>query len=170
MSDTSSPEPITVKRGGFMLAGAASVAAIASARRTAQAQVSSGCAIDSEGHIDIAPIDASYYTPKRFAGKVLLITGCATGIGAASAMRAAREGAAIVGCDLKREQLHATIDAIAAEGHRAVAVVGHVADDRTCDEMVRAAVERFGGLDGALNAAGVIDGGEMHRQHCSLGV
>jgi NAD(P)-dependent dehydrogenase (short-subunit alcohol dehydrogenase family) len=160
MSDEPSAEFGTIKRSGFMVAGAASVAAMAAATQGAAAQVSSGCEIDTQGHIDIAPIDPAYFTPNRFAGKVLLITGCATGIGAASAVRAAREGAAIVGIDVKREQLHATIDAISGEGHKAVAVDGNVADDEACEEMVRTAVARFGRLDCALNAAGVIDGGD----------
>lgn len=149
-----------VARRTFIAAGAASVAAAAALRKSAEAQVAPGAAIDTQGHIDVAPVSPEYFVPGRFAGKVLIVTGCATGIGAASAIRMAREGAAIVGCDLKTEQLRETVGKIAGEGHRAVAVPGNVADDAICEAMVRAAVTNFGVLDGALNAAGVIDGSD----------
>ena len=48
---------------------------------------------------DIAPTPAEYFISDRFTGKTLIITGCARGMGAAAAIRAAREGANIVGVD-----------------------------------------------------------------------
>lgn len=110
--------------------------------------------------IDIKPTSPDYFIPNRFKGKTLLITGAATGIGAATAMRAAREGANIVGVDRKAAELNETIGKIKAEGHRAIAVVGNVVDTTLCDRMVAEAIKTFGGLDMALNAAGVMDGGD----------
>ncbi len=77
--------------------------------------------------MDIQPTSPDYCIPNRFKGKTILITGAATGIGAATAIRAAREGAQIVGVDRKETEIKATIARIKGEGHRAVAVVGNVA-------------------------------------------
>lgn len=110
--------------------------------------------------VDITPTDPNYFIPNRFQGKTLLVTGAATGIGAATAIRAAREGANIVGVDRKAAELNATINQIKGEGHRATAIVGNVVDTALCDRAVAEAVRLYGGLDFALNAAGVMDGGD----------
>lgn len=109
--------------------------------------------------LDITPANPDYFIPNRFKGKTLLVTGAATGIGAATAIRAAREGANIVGLDRKEKELNATISQIKGEGHQAIAVVGNVIETAVCDRAVAEAVRVFGGLDLALNAAGVMDGG-----------
>jgi NAD(P)-dependent dehydrogenase (short-subunit alcohol dehydrogenase family) len=110
--------------------------------------------------IDIKPISPDYFIPNRFQGKTMLITGAATGIGAATAIRAAREGAKVVGVDRKAPELNETIGKIKSEGHNAIAVVGSVVDTELCDRMVTDAVKAFGSLDLVLNAAGVMDGGD----------
>lgn len=110
--------------------------------------------------IDITPTSPDYFIPNRFQGKTLLITGAATGIGAATAIRAAREGANVVGMDRKDKELNETISQIKSEGHKAIAIVGSVVDTAACDRMVAEAVKVFGGLDLALNAAGVMDAGD----------
>jgi NAD(P)-dependent dehydrogenase (short-subunit alcohol dehydrogenase family) len=109
--------------------------------------------------IDITPTDPDATIPHRFQGKTLLISGAATGIGAATAIRAAREGAAIIGLDRKEAELRRTIERIQSEGHSAIAIYGDVVDTDTCDRAIDEAVRVFGGLDLALNAAGVMDGG-----------
>lgn len=111
-------------------------------------------------HIDIKPTSPDYFIPNRFQGKTLLVTGAATGIGAATAIRAAREGANIVGVDRKEQELNDTIGKIKGEGHQAIAIVGNVVETALCDRMVAEAVESFGAVDLALNAAGVMDGGD----------
>lgn len=110
--------------------------------------------------VDITPTDPNYFIPNRFQGKTLLVTGAATGIGAATAIRAAREGAKIVGLDRKEAELNETIGTIKNEGHEAIAILGNVVETEVCDRAVAEAVRAFGGLDLALNAAGVMDGGD----------
>lgn len=110
--------------------------------------------------VDIVPTDPTYFIPNRFQGKTLLITGAATGIGAATAIRAAREGAKVVGLDRKARELNETIGQINSEGHQAIALVGNVVETEACDRAVAEAVRVYGGLDLALNAAGVMDGGD----------
>jgi len=113
---------------------------------------------DVPGRRNIAKMPDDYFTPGRFAGKTVLVTGCARGMGAGAAWRLAREGANVVGVDWLEAEGRATMDAIAAEGHATRFVPGDVGEDATCDAMVEVAVEAFGGVDAALNNAGVMDG------------
>lgn len=68
--------------------------------------------------VDITPTNPNYFIPDRFAGKTLLVTGAATGIGAATAIRAAREGANVIGLDRKATELNQTVSQIKDEGHK----------------------------------------------------
>jgi NAD(P)-dependent dehydrogenase (short-subunit alcohol dehydrogenase family) len=108
---------------------------------------------------DIQPFPQDYFTPNRFAGKTVIVTGCARGMGRGACMRLAREGANIVGVDWIETLGQETIDMLTAEGHNARFVFGDVGTEETCDRMVQVAVEAFGGVDAALNNAGVMDGG-----------
>lgn len=122
--------------------------------------------------IAIDPVSPEYFLPGRFAGKVLLITGAAMGtpaqgvtdpayemsIGAATAIRAAREGALVACVDIKTDGLAATMERIEASGGTAIAIEADVTVSEDADRMVAEAVAAFGRLDLALNAAGVLDG------------
>ncbi|MEU9864159.1 SDR family NAD(P)-dependent oxidoreductase [Streptomyces sp. NPDC047971] len=85
----------------------------------------------------------------RLAGRVCVITGAASGIGRATAVLFAREGARVVAADVDAERL-ATLDA------DMVAVVGDVSRDEDARRMITTAVERFGRLDVLVANAGVI--------------
>jgi NAD(P)-dependent dehydrogenase (short-subunit alcohol dehydrogenase family) len=107
---------------------------------------------------DIAPNPAEYFISDRFKGKTLIITGCARGMGAAAAIRAAREGANIVGVDWIEDLGIATIQGINNSRGRAIFVHGDISETAVCERMVKTAVDTFGRLDLALNNAGVMDG------------
>jgi NAD(P)-dependent dehydrogenase (short-subunit alcohol dehydrogenase family) len=92
--------------------------------------------------------------------KVAIITGASSGIGAAAARLFAREGAAVVVTARREAELSTLVAAIEAEGGRAVAVPGDIRDEALAERLVRTAVERFGGLDIALNNAGAIGANE----------
>lgn len=109
------------------------------------------------GRQNIARVPDDYFMPGRFAGKTVLVTGCARGMGQMAAIRLAREGANVVGVDWLEEEGNAVIDGITAEGSKATFVVGDISEDAVCQKMVRACVENYGGLDAALNNAGVMD-------------
>lgn len=108
----------------------------------------------------ITPVSPEKYTPDRFNQKTMLVTGAATGIGAATAIRAAREGANVVCVDRKTRELEKTVATITSEGQKAIAVVGDVSKTAVADRMVAESVGTFGSLDLALNAAGVLDGAD----------
>lgn len=108
--------------------------------------------------VDIPPLDPAYFVPGRFNGKTMIVTGSARGMGAAAAIRAAREGANVVGVDILGDLGQSVIDAIVAEGGKAVFVTGDIAEEETSTRMISAAVDNFGGLDLAINNAGVMDG------------
>lgn len=107
---------------------------------------------------DLTPTEPDYFFPDRFKGKTLIVTGCARGMGAAAAIRAAKEGANVVGVDWIQDLGAATIDRIRSAGGKAVFIHGDVADTGICERMVKTAVDTFGQLDLALNNAGVMDG------------
>lgn len=115
-------------------------------------------AATTAGAADRQETAADGYFPGRFRGKTLIVTGCARGMGASAAMRAAKEGANVVGVDWLGDLGRETIARIVADRGRAVFVEGDVGDASTCERMVRTAVETYGGVDLALNNAGVMDG------------
>lgn len=86
------------------------------------------------------------------AGKTLLITGAANGIGAASARRLAAAGARVVLIDVERDKLRGLADEI---GPEAMAYVADVSDGAALDSAVAAGVERFGGIDVVIAGAGI---------------
>lgn len=91
------------------------------------------------------------HTPHRFDAKTVIVTGAGSGIGRATALRLAAEGAHVVATDIVAERL----DALAAETGDAVeTVVGDVADASVIEALVGAAGDR---VDGLANVAGIMD-------------
>ncbi len=97
----------------------------------------------------------------RLEGKVCIVTGAASGIGAASARRFAEEGAVVVGFDLGdpvgEDWPKAT--ELAAGHHYAK---GDVREEAALQSLASETLERFGRIDVLMNAAGVAGGGPVH--------
>ena len=91
----------------------------------------------------------------RLEGKVALITGGGSGIGKASCLIFAREGAKVVVVDLKQETAEATATEIRDAGGEARAFAADVSKAKDSEAMVRFAEEQFGALHVAFNNAGV---------------
>jgi NAD(P)-dependent dehydrogenase (short-subunit alcohol dehydrogenase family) len=124
----------------------------------ANAQVASGPGGPGNAVVPITPLPDDHFIPGRFAGKTFIVTGSARGLGAGAALRLAREGANVVGVDWLKEQGEATDAAIRAFGGKSVFILGDIGDAATGEAAVAAAVSTFGGLNGAINNAGVMDG------------
>jgi len=86
--------------------------------------------------------------------KRLVITGAASGIGRATSMLAAAEGASVVAVDLS-EAVRDTVAEITAAGGRAVAVQADTSDETSVAGFVERCVSEFGGLDGLYANAGI---------------
>jgi len=95
--------------------------------------------------------------------KVAWITGGGRGIGRATALRFAAEGASVVVADVDMEPANAVAEEIVAAGGRAIGVAGSVTDRDGVQSMVRAALDEFGRLDILVNNAGVNKDGLVVR-------
>ncbi|ABY29727.1 SDR family NAD(P)-dependent oxidoreductase [Methylorubrum extorquens] len=95
----------------------------------------------------------------RFSGKVVIVTGSGSGIGAATARRFAQDGASVVLNGRTREKLErVTAD---LEPDRVLVQTGDVSDQGDAEALIAAAVERFGRLDILVNNAGVVPTGPL---------
>jgi len=94
----------------------------------------------------------------RHAGRVALITGAASGIGRASLLRLAQEGAAVVGCDVDQRGLDEAGASATALGGRCDVVRVDLRRLDQIEALVRRVLERHGGVDILANVAGVFDG------------
>jgi len=95
----------------------------------------------------------------RFDRRAVLVSGASSGIGRACALALGEAGAQVIAAGRRKERLAEVASAIEKAGGQALVVDGDVRDEATCARWVNAAVERFGGLDGLVNAAGVLGNG-----------
>lgn len=103
----------------------------------------------------------------RFQGRVVVITGAASGIGRAITLRLAQEGADIVGLDLSASGLDELQAEIEAMGRRCGTVTGSVVDLPSIEAAISLATDKFGRLDGLVNNAGI--GGPLRRfDNCTI--
>ena len=87
--------------------------------------------------------------------KVAIVTGASTGIGRATAVAFAREGASVVVADVDEERGEAVAGEVAAAGSESMFVRTDVTSDGEVIALVRRCIERFGRLDYAHNNAGI---------------
>ena len=93
----------------------------------------------------------------RFTGKVAIVTGAGSGIGAATARLLASEGAAVTVADIREDAAETVAATIALDGGVARAMRVDVAEPTEVEAMVRTTVAAFGGLDVLHNNAAAID-------------
>lgn len=88
-------------------------------------------------------------------GKSAVVTGAGSGVGRATALRFAAEGARVVVADLRRDWADETVRQIGAAGGTAVAVECDVSQDEQVARVIAAAVDNFGRLDILFNNVGI---------------
>ena len=93
------------------------------------------------------------------AGRRILVTGAARGLGYAFAQALCAQGARVVLADLRAEQMKASVAELAAQGFDAHGVAVDVADPASIAACVEQTVARLGGLDGLVNNAAITDSG-----------
>lgn len=99
----------------------------------------------------------------RVKDRVAIVTGAASGIGEASAIRLAEEGAAVICADLNAEGAEQTAATITASGGRALGYTIDISDSAQCDAIVAKAVDTYGSIDILVNNAGVNLPGVFHE-------
>lgn len=92
---------------------------------------------------------------KEFQGKTILVTGAASGIGAATARRLAGEGARVAAVDRNGETLRSLISSLPADGLPHVLLQKDLRSSRSAQQVVPEILAMVGTLSGVVNAAGV---------------
>jgi len=102
----------------------------------------------------------------RLSNKIAIVTGAAQGIGLATALKFAREGASVVVCDVKPAAVDAAVAAVTAllaDGAGCIGQVVDVTDRAQVDAMVAATLARFGRIDTLVNNAGITQDARLQK-------
>jgi NAD(P)-dependent dehydrogenase (short-subunit alcohol dehydrogenase family) len=93
-------------------------------------------------------------TPNYFTGKTIIITGAGSGIGRATALIFAREGANVVCADINEKGVEQTIEQVNAKGGQALALTIDVTKRAAVEDMAQLAIDGFGSVQFLFNSAG----------------
>jgi len=93
----------------------------------------------------------------RLSGKVAVVTGAGAGMGRATAMLFAKEGATVVIGDIVPERLEGVAQEIRAAGGEVTALVGNIAVRADAEALVQTAIDTYGTIDVLANNAGIMD-------------
>lgn len=95
----------------------------------------------------------------RLAGKSAIVTGAGSGIGQATALMFAREGAQVICADINGAAAEATAKEITGAGGQASSFIVNVADQKSTEDCAAAAVKSFSKIDSVVNCAGIASDG-----------
>lgn len=102
-------------------------------------------------------------SPLRVENRIAIVTGAGSGIGQASAIRLAEEGATVICVDINGEAVNATVRQIIGSDLSAESQSIDISDSRACTDLVNSTAAKFGSVDILVNNAGVNLPGVFHE-------
>jgi NAD(P)-dependent dehydrogenase (short-subunit alcohol dehydrogenase family) len=92
----------------------------------------------------------------KVAGKVVVVTGAGSGMGRQVALELLRRGARVAAIDINGTTLEETVSLAAGRGDAIATHVVNITDRAAVEALPQAVIDRFGGVDGIINCAGII--------------
>jgi 3-oxoacyl-[acyl-carrier protein] reductase len=99
----------------------------------------------------------------RLSGKVSIITGAGQGIGQATALKFAKEGARVAVCDINLDTVHQTVELVQAAGGEAIGFRVDVTDKDSIAAMVDGVMAKWGRIDTLVNNAGIVQDAQFKK-------
>jgi len=99
----------------------------------------------------------------RLEGKVSIITGAGQGIGQATSLKFAREGARVAACDINMEKVAETVRMVKEAGGEAIGFKVDVTDKASIDAMVQGVMAKWGRIDTLVNNAGIVQDAQFKK-------
>lgn len=99
----------------------------------------------------------------RLKDKVAIITGAGRGIGQATALKFAREGARVMVCDIKQDWIDDTVKQCQALGAQAIGQIADVRDMKSLEALAKATVDQWGRIDVLVNNAGIVADAQLKK-------
>ena len=99
----------------------------------------------------------------RLLDNVAIITGAGQGIGQATAVKFAKEGAKVVACDINKASVQATVDLVVEGGGEAIGFVVDVTNKESIAAMVNGVMAKWGRIDTLVNNAGIVEDAQFKK-------
>lgn len=99
----------------------------------------------------------------RLQGKVSIITGAGQGIGQATALKFAREGAKVAACDINMDKVAETVRLVKEAGGDAIGFKVDVTDKATIAAMIEGVMAKWGRIDTLVNNAGIVQDAQFKK-------
>jgi 3-oxoacyl-[acyl-carrier protein] reductase len=99
----------------------------------------------------------------RLTGKVSIITGAGQGIGRATALKFAKEGAKVAVCDINTESVEQTVELVESAGGEAIGFRVDVTDKGSISRMVDGVMAKWGRIDTLVNNAGIVQDAQFKK-------
>ena len=99
----------------------------------------------------------------RLLDNVAIITGAGQGIGQATAVKFAKEGAKVVACDINKASVQATVDLVIEGGGEAIGFIVDVTNKESIAAMVKGVMAKWGRIDTLVNNAGIVEDAQFKK-------